>query len=387
MKSKRSRRIRRAVPRRRASTSSANWSGCSRTPIHRMAHDLDVPPSTLSSHLAILQRAGLAASERRGRVFYRADVGWRARAGRVPGQGLLPRPSGALRSAAEGGAAGPAPDRPTDRMNGDRAMSDRVFNVLFLAPAIPPDHPGRGDHEPGRRGAFRGLRAGSQPAGTVHPYALALLEQLNYDAGAIRVQDLGRVRGAGRAANGFRLHGLRQRRQRGLPDLAGPADDRALGRAGSGRRRGHRGRERARLRRRLPHAATTASRIFVNLPIASLDRLSPAEAARRDRPRQPPQRPKRAERGIAPMACPCFRTLSDRLGRALHRRRHRARPSLPGVFQAIGAAGDRQGQPAGRRADLADDHPDAGEDRLRRAGARCASTGAASASRCSSTGR
>ena len=40
-----------------------------------LAHDLDVPPSTLSSHLAILQRAGLAASERRGRtILYRADL-------------------------------------------------------------------------------------------------------------------------------------------------------------------------------------------------------------------------------------------------------------------------------------------------------------------------
>ena len=37
-------------------------------------------------------------------------------------------------------------------------------------------------------------------------------------------------------------------------------------------------------------------------------------------------------------AMPTFRTLSHGLGRALHRRRHRARPRLPGVFHAIGAA-------------------------------------------------
>ncbi len=60
---------------------------------------------------------------------------------------------------------------------------------------------------------------------------------------------------------------------------------------------------------------------------------------------------------------------------------------LPGVFQAIGACRDRPGQSAGGGADLADDHPDAGEDRLRRARHRCRSIGAASASRCSSTGR
>ena len=40
-----------------------------------LAHDLDVPPSTLSSHLAILQRAGLVKSERKGRtILYSADL-------------------------------------------------------------------------------------------------------------------------------------------------------------------------------------------------------------------------------------------------------------------------------------------------------------------------
>ena len=40
-----------------------------------LARDLDVPPSTLSSHLAILQRAGLIRSERRSRtILYSADV-------------------------------------------------------------------------------------------------------------------------------------------------------------------------------------------------------------------------------------------------------------------------------------------------------------------------
>lgn len=40
-----------------------------------IARDLDVPASTLSTHLAILNRAGLVASERNGRVIsYRADM-------------------------------------------------------------------------------------------------------------------------------------------------------------------------------------------------------------------------------------------------------------------------------------------------------------------------
>ena len=44
-------------------------------PAGDLAHDLEVPPSTLSSHLAILQRAGLVKSERQGRtILYSADL-------------------------------------------------------------------------------------------------------------------------------------------------------------------------------------------------------------------------------------------------------------------------------------------------------------------------
>jgi DNA-binding transcriptional ArsR family regulator len=44
-------------------------------PAGELAHDLDVPQSTLSSHLAILQRAGLVQSERDGRIIrYSANL-------------------------------------------------------------------------------------------------------------------------------------------------------------------------------------------------------------------------------------------------------------------------------------------------------------------------
>ena len=44
-------------------------------PAGDLAGDLDVPPSTLSSHLAILQRARLIKSERQGRtILYSADL-------------------------------------------------------------------------------------------------------------------------------------------------------------------------------------------------------------------------------------------------------------------------------------------------------------------------
>jgi len=66
-------------------------------------------------------------------------------------------------------------------------MSDKVFNVLFLC-----------THNSARsviaecalnrlgRGKFRAFSAGSAPRGEVHPFALDLLRELNYDTSALR---------------------------------------------------------------------------------------------------------------------------------------------------------------------------------------------------------
>jgi len=66
-------------------------------------------------------------------------------------------------------------------------MSDKIFKVLFLC-----------THNSARsimaecalnqlgRGQFRAFSAGSEPRGEVHPFALDLLRELNYDTSALR---------------------------------------------------------------------------------------------------------------------------------------------------------------------------------------------------------
>ena len=133
-------------------------------------------------------------------------------------------------------------------------MRDRPYNVLFLCThnsarsiiaecvmnRLAPDK-------------FKAYSAGSQPSGRVHPYALDLLESLNYDTSGLRSKSWEEY-GAGRARARFRVHRLRQCRQRGVPGLARPTHDRPLGPGRSLERRGQRGRAALRLRRHAPHA-------------------------------------------------------------------------------------------------------------------------------------
>jgi ArsR family transcriptional regulator, arsenate/arsenite/antimonite-responsive transcriptional repressor / arsenate reductase (thioredoxin) len=148
-----------------------------------IAEKLGVPQNTLSTHLAILVRAGLATSERRSRsIIYRAQV---------------PTVRGLVRYLVDDCCAGhPELNRrfdcggdtcATSAREGNAAMPDRVYNVLFLCTGnsarsilaetiLNKDGAGR----------FRAFSAGSQPAGQVNPLAIEVLTEEGFSTEGLR---------------------------------------------------------------------------------------------------------------------------------------------------------------------------------------------------------
>ena len=157
-----------------------------------LAQCLDVPPSTLSSHLAQLERARLLRAWKIDRrVFYAADLdGLKALLGflfddccnghpdiRSHLSNLLsvPRPGPGLSTAAHSLTEG----RPE--------MSDNPYNVLFLCTS----NAARSQMAESilnrlGQGRFKGFSAGSHPAEGVHPATVALLQKLNYSTDELR---------------------------------------------------------------------------------------------------------------------------------------------------------------------------------------------------------
>lgn len=138
-----------------------------------------VPHNTLSTHMAILQKAGLVRSRRESRSIIFAAVPARfAAAQAFLGQGL-PGPSKSR------GRAKPLPVYPSRRPEDD--MSDKSYNVLvlctgnsarsILAEAIL-NREGRG--------RFHAYSAGSQPKGKPNPVGIELLNSLGYDSSGLR---------------------------------------------------------------------------------------------------------------------------------------------------------------------------------------------------------
>ena len=99
--------------------------------------------------------------------------------------------------------------------------------------------------------AFTAYSAGSHPSGTVRPEALKQLEMARISTTGLRSKSWDEFGRPGRSRDALRLHGLRQRRQRNLPALAGTAHDRALGSSRSCRGSRRLRRNRTRLPRRV----------------------------------------------------------------------------------------------------------------------------------------
>src|SRR5687768_1152270 len=109
----------------------------------------------------------------------------------------------------------------------------RPFNVLFLCTG----NSARSilaeaaiNHLAIGGGKFRGYSAGSHPKGSVHPLALATLRQNHLPTDGLHSKSWDEFATRCAAAR-FRLYGVRSSGRRGMPDLAGPAHDRALGRS------------------------------------------------------------------------------------------------------------------------------------------------------------
>ncbi len=149
-------------------------------PAGEVARRLEVPHNTMSTHLAVLARAGLIAPERQSRV-----INYRARL-----DGFRELTAYLINDCCGGRSEVCAPlfgeMQPATHERKGSSMSARPYNVLFLctgnsarsilAESILNRY---------GQGRFKAYSAGSHPKGQVHPYAIDLLQSLHY-----RTEDL-----------------------------------------------------------------------------------------------------------------------------------------------------------------------------------------------------
>jgi protein-tyrosine-phosphatase/DNA-binding transcriptional ArsR family regulator len=155
---------------------------------------LGLSPSTLSSHLAQLERAGLLRSWRvHQRIFYAADTeGFQRLLTFLTAECCEGAPERCGYAPLDG-APSPA-TMPPDLVRAAQRVSRgeaTVFNVLFLCTGnsarsiLAECLLNRLGH-----GKFQAYSAGSHPKGTVHPYAIELLRQYGYPTDHLRSKSL-----------------------------------------------------------------------------------------------------------------------------------------------------------------------------------------------------
>jgi arsenate reductase len=153
-------------------------------------------------------------------------------------------------------------------------MSERVYNVLFLC-----------THNSARSvmaeaiisrlgaGKFKGFSAGSHPSGQIHPYAMDLLIRNNYAVGTLRSKSWDEFAAPGAPEMDFVFTVCDDAAQEVCPHWPGQPMTAHWGLPDPSRAEG------TEAERRLAFADTHRMLyqrigIFVNLPMASLDRLS-----------------------------------------------------------------------------------------------------------------
>ena len=167
-------------------------------------------------------------------------------------------------------------EKVSEKVMSGKATPERVYNVLFLctgnsARSILAEAILRKDG----RGNFRAFSAGSQPKGAVNPFALRVLQKLEYPTDDLRSKGWGEFARAGRAGDGFRFHGLRQRRRPSPARFGRVSRCRRIGASKTPPRSMART-SRRRKRPLSPPSALCQNRIgaFTSLPLRSIDRLS-----------------------------------------------------------------------------------------------------------------